>query len=1261
MIRSTNNNPQLAQILTEKVLDQASISEAEALIQGETAHLPQTEQGIRTERQQSRAIENLTAQILQKQFLKMDATAVKKAVVQESQMPLSDLSAQIRNLAQHLQGLPESDPMLEAFQQLDMILSQAQNLSLPSEMDTHAAFDMLGAADQAEKTLHQTISEKIAQPAGNQSESGDPIGEILRQFAMILSALQGRPGQLPLGYSPDAFDPKKSGSKTEASKTGKSELDPESQEISEEGEYATEFGSGDSAAHKKRLEEAKKLKDSGGLAGGKIDESKKPKVSEEEQKNIDARIAAADDEEAERISNDPALLAKLSPEQKAKLVKQLMDGDTDGSQDCSIARICASVNSKAEWDKVTELAGGHLIFDELDNDQAKGWFKEAESKWINAEKEAAGKALDMLEKCETPEEARELATELGGLNLKHQIKDPEHLKRLEAVAKRFNMPKLGYGLPPEKVKEYREAFGRAAMYEDSGLAVRLSEDKDAMKVATPNEKAKLIKELQRGWTKDHQDAAIKRILLSCKDKAEFDELVNLVGGKSILNDMDDDESKEKINKLMGGWGRTELADDPALAKQHENILADPKKRAEYTATRKPTQEESAAVGGEFKMDPNDANDPLMQTGNQAAGKVKKDMARDMYALDEDPQAENELAIVQRDREVKGQPKLDFTELTAEANRIASAPDFDQKVQEYAQRNDLDLKEAREKYMTEKMDTLRVKYGLTEQEMSGLVTKRMAHIYGKGAEQMNGYSQAIVGPLKQQLAVVERTLGPNSPEATALRAQIAKFEKSTGAFTQHLSNVSESARSMYPVPTSFAEDFVAALGPIADIAMAVVTCVPGVGQVIGGIYFGVKAVVSAAKGDVLGMFSSMASALPGVGAAIGGATGAALNTAGRLGQAGIGFGKGVADGNVLGAFGSMAGFGSGPAIEYAKKTLALADGISRGDFTGILNGASGVLGPAIGNNPVVQQVTQYSQKAAPLIDAIASGDASKAFGIINNELGPLVANNPDAARVLGLVNDGVGFVNALNNGDYGRAVSGLLTNHELLNAGPGAGFVNSLGQVSNLIGALGSGNPQQLVDVLRGENGFLQVIGGGALSQSIGQISDSANQILSSPEFQMVNDLTRSGSRFLNTIANGDLRTTLNNFLAYPGFATPEVRQLLGMLGSTQPLIQSMLRGEYQTGLAELRKNPLTANVGDQFGIFEPFAEMVQGDARRSLETYRASLAQLVELRNEMEHFEKLEESTRQLQKRFGEDFMRMAQYLIQHSGYRAPQFEQISA
>ncbi|HEY7159739.1 MAG TPA: hypothetical protein VH815_00705, partial [Acidobacteriota bacterium] len=517
MIRSTNNNQQLKQILAEELSKELPINEKTNQDIPVEVNRTQNQQVILTDKQQTKAIETLTAQLLQNQLPKLDTAAMKDVIGQQSQMPLSELGAQVRNLAKQLQVLPQSNPIMEVFRQLEMILSNVQGSSLPSGMDMRTALDVMGAADQAEQMFHQALSENFTQPAKNDAAS-DPFQEIIRQLAMFLSALQGRPGQSPLGYSPEAFDRKKA----TASKT---KIDSEGAEVSDK-----EYGSGDPAAQKERLEEAKKLKESGALADGQTDESKKPKLSESEQKAIDARVAGADDDGAAAIANDPETLKKLSPEQKGALIRKLMDGHTSDSEDRAISRILQSCDSKKEWDTVLQHGGGHTVFEELDDDTAKNMFRQSESKWNNAEKDGAQKGIDLLEKCDTPEEAKELMKELGGENFKGQVKDPEQLKRLEAVAKRFDIKGLGYGLPPETVKEKREAVTRAAVDENSDLAVQLSEDKDAMKVATPLEKAKLIKELQRGWTKDSQDAAIKRILLSCKSKEEFDELVNLVGG-----------------------------------------------------------------------------------------------------------------------------------------------------------------------------------------------------------------------------------------------------------------------------------------------------------------------------------------------------------------------------------------------------------------------------------------------------------------------------------------------------------------------------------------------------------------------------------------------------------------------------------------------------------------------------------------------------------------------------------------------------------
>jgi hypothetical protein len=395
MIRSTNNNQQLKQILAEELSKELPIDEiAEQDIPVE-ANRTQTQQVILTERQQTKTIETLTAQLLQNQLPKLDTASMKRVIAQQSQTPLSELSAQVRNLAEHIQVLPESNPLLEVFQQLEMALSKAEGSPLPSGMDMRAALDVMGEADQVEQTLHQTISANVTQPA-NQKAASDPLQEIIRQFAMMLSALQGRPGQSPLGYSPEAFDPKKSAEK----RTSKNEGNSESGEISE---TENSYGSGDPAAQEKRLEEAKKLKDGGGLAGSKTDESQKPKLSESEQKAIAAKVAAADDDGSAAIANDPETLKILTPEQKGALIRELMDGHTSDSEDRAIAKILQSCDSKKEWDTVLQLSGGHKVFEELDDDGAKNMFRESESKWNNAEKEGAKKGIDLLEKCENPE------------------------------------------------------------------------------------------------------------------------------------------------------------------------------------------------------------------------------------------------------------------------------------------------------------------------------------------------------------------------------------------------------------------------------------------------------------------------------------------------------------------------------------------------------------------------------------------------------------------------------------------------------------------------------------------------------------------------------------------------------------------------------------------------------------------------------------------------------------------------------------------
>ncbi len=1238
-------------LVNEKV--QSSTPDAVSSTKPELSRLPENAQSIKASQQN--AISRMGDAVLAGQMYQTLASSLANRlpnshVLRQAStpgMPLSEFSGGLQRLLERLGDQPESE-MAESFSQIETMLNLASELSLSPEMDVRTALDIVGSSAEAENILHNTISNAPQEATGMPSDSENPFMQILQQFAAMLAGLQGRPGQQPLGYPAGAFQPKDGTSKMK-----------EANVAADQGGMDESSSSG-GEVRQELLDEAKKLRAGGGLT--KPEDSKQPKLSEADQKYIDALIAKADDGGAEAISNDPKLLAKLSPEQKAKLIRQLMDGSTDGSEECSIARIMGSVNSKAEWDQVLHLSGGHKVFEELENDQAKTWFREHESKWNKAQGESGKDGISLLEKCKTPEEAKQVAAELGGLDFKNQIKDPELLKRLDAVAKRFNMPALGYdGIAPEVVKQKRDEINQAAVKEDSALAVKLSEDRDAMKVATPTEKAKLIVELQRGWTKDSQDAAINRILKSCTSKEEFDEVVKLAGGPAILKDMDFEESRVNTNRLYGAWDRTDMADDKAEASKYQGVLADPEKKAKYTSTRKPTEAELSQVDGSHQFDPND-KDPLMQAGAKAKQTVDKNMQDKKYDIDWDPQSKNELALENRTRELNGKPMLDWTSLTAEADKVTSDPDFDKKVNEYAKQNDLDLKEAREKYVTVHMEALAKKHGLTEQQMKTLVTQRMGQIHTKGAEEMAGYSQAIVEPMKQQLAVIERTLGPNSPEANELRARIAKFDNATGAYAQHLDNVGSTYKSMFPVPPSFAEDFVNSFSFIADIAAGIASLIPGVGQVVGGVYFGVKAIVAAAKGDVLGMFSSVASVVPGLGSAIGGATGAAIKTGGNLVKAGIGVGTSIAEGNVVGALGGLTGMagiagigGSATALNYAQTGIRTADGIIRGDAGAVFGAAGGMLGPLSSNpavqgvvqNPIVQGVMQYGPKAVPFFNAIASGDMSKALSIATGELGPLVANNPDAARALQMVNDGAKFIEGLRTGDYSKALGGLITNQELLGSGPAAvAFTQAMSQSSNLLLAMGSGSTQQVVEALQGKDGvtgFLNGMTNSGLSESMSQVSSVADQFVQSHALQSVMDLTRSGSRFLGALGNGDLRAALNNVNGIDSTA------LSGMLAAGQPLIQSMMRGDYQRAIEELQKNPLTSGVADQLAMFNALAHLATGDWQKSLNAYHANLSRIAHVQNEVEQFQKLEESTRELQKRFGADIQSMAEYLIESS------------
>ncbi|MFN0168439.1 MAG: hypothetical protein ACKV22_18590 [Bryobacteraceae bacterium] len=1154
----------------------------------------------------------------------------------EVHVPLSDLGDQVSRLGQSIQALPGADGLKTVLQQLQAVLGKALTLALPPQMNTRSALGMMGVAGQTEQLLHRSLSPASRQTMGKGPQT-EGLAQIAQLIGQILSTLQGRPGLSPHGYAPGSFG-------LPAQKQAAAGTPVPQPQVS-------------NTSTQERTAQAEQLKKSGALGNGEEGKSKQPPLTGAERKSLDEIICKANDDTAAALSQNAKAMGGATPEQKAKLVRELMSGHTSDSEDQAIARILQSCTSKAEYDKVLAMAGGKdAVLKELDDKGAKSLLCQVHAKWESEQKEAAGKAIGLLEQCQSPEEAKELATQLGGTELKHKVKDPEQLKRLEAVAKRFEMPALAYGVAPGAVGQTRASVNQAITKQDSDLATKLAEDKDAMKVASPSEKAGLIKELMRGWTKDRQDVAVYKILSSCTSKAQFDQVMELSGGREVLKDMDHAETRTKMDQLFGAWDRVDLADDKKRAGQFQGVMADPQKQADLSATRPPTGAEVNQVGGSFKLDAKDANDPLMQQAGQAAGAVQKSIQSKAFDIDWDPQAKTELVLEQRKREVEGKPKLDWTKLTAEADKITSDPDFAKNVQAFQKQynessplDKLDDKEAREKYVTLHMEKLAKQNGLSEQTMKSLVTQRMGQIYHEGAGEMSGYSEAIAGPMKKELARIEETKGPNSPEAAELRERIAKFDKATSAYTNHLGSIGTVYKDMFPVPASFWEGFVSAFSFISDIAAAVASCIPGVGQAIGATYFGVKAVVAAAKGDVLGMFSSVASALPGLGSAIGGAAGAAVKTAGRAMQTGIGVGAGIADGNVLGALGSVAGAGAGisPVLDYAQRGLKLADGISRGDVSAIAGAAGDVLGPLSNNpavqgivrNPVVQGVAQATGQAVPFLDAIARGDMSQALGAVAGQLGPLA-------------NDGAAFVDALRSGNYGKVLGEMGSSLNQMGAGPeAAALVQSFNQVSDVLSALASGNPRQMVAVLQGPGGVLEQLAGGGLSNAFAGVSNVARQTLDTPQLRAARDLTTTGTRFLRAVGSGEL----NNHLA-AAWGDPHVAELSRWLESAQPLVQSMENGSYRQAIDELRKSPVTADAAGRMERLSPLAELAQADFVKSLEESIANLDRLAKMGHELHRFKDLEEAARQLKKRFGEGLDSMGQHLLDRSGFGGPAF-----
>jgi hypothetical protein len=1263
---------------------------------------------------------------------------------------LDEVAKLLGTLERTLAGAPEASVAQAQLLGLAATVAQARAAGLSPRMGLKAALppEQISRFEQA---LHSMLSGALPGSAEQQAQRlAAAVAEDARKIlGELLAGVQGRTGLPPLGYPAEIFAPPAAPRQPAALPflvaSGAADGFPGSVSGA-----ASALGPAPDQAHasartqEERLSQARQLAQEGGIGPGpRTPETKAAGAASQDSATPAGASGAKSAATAAgkpphralpplELAKDKAALEQASDEEKAKAIHAILNRSgprLSPEERMAAVNILKSCKSKQEYDKVVQMAGG---WDEVSKivgrDEASGkTLRGLNDGWAAKEKAAAEKAVSLLEQARTPEEAKQIANELGGSQLKHQIKDPALLDRLNAAAKRHNLPALGYPVSGEQVAKYREQFQKAIRDKDSELATKLASDKNAMAVASPAEKGGLVNELMRGWNKNRHDEAAYNILKSCTSKAEFDEVLKL-GGKRAYEDVGEEETKVKINELAGAFGRVDVANLPEVAKKFENVLVDPQRRAELGKTRPPTAEEAAGIGGPLKLDGLDPNDPLQQKFAHAAPLAKEHMAKQAFDLDSHPQAQNELVLENRRREIKGQPPLDLTGLTAQADKIMNEPDLDQKIRQWkkgktkigdppdwAKDPSKPIpRDAKEDYLSERMESLAKEHGLSKQTMKHLVTERMGQVY----EEAHGILMAHGGgaeiqKMREQLAKLEEAGQKDSPEAQALREKIAAFTKATGGYIDRVGETSEIYKSLFPMPPSFLEGFVNVLTAIArllpDIAAAVCSFLPGIGPAIGGAIAAIKGVVSSAvSGDILGAFGSVLNVIPGVGqlasksldmarsAVAGdwkGLAGSALSFVPGAGGsiAKTAFQGAVAAGNVVegaikgdlsqiadglsgaaGAAGGVLSKGSpaSRAMDYLQKGSSLAGALASGDASRLLGAGADLLGQAgaatplkeLANNPIVRDVAKAAHKAAPFVEGLAGGDASKAMGAVADALGQ-VPGSPATKKALGMLQDGLRFGEALRSGEYGRALGGLAGSLQQLGASPAAAdLVQGVGQMTSLVGALGKGDPQALAGALQGAGGFVQQIGGGALSRGLSGLSSLAGNVLASPELKSAMDLTGAGTRFLGGLANGDLNRALTGVAGLSGPLAKAVPGLSGLLNAAAPLVQSMARGDFQTALEALGKSQPGAGVAEKLGVLEPLAELANGRALQGLRSVEQGLGRLSQVQETLRYFEAIEEKTRELQSRYDRDWYEAARELSRRARLvRGPAPQEVAA
>lgn len=314
-------------------------------------------------------------------------------------------------------------------------------------------------------------------------------------------------------------------------------------------------------------------------------------------------------------------------------------------------------------------------------------------------------------------------------------------------------------------------------------------------------------------------------------------------------------------------------------------------------------------------------------------------------------------------------------------------------------------------------------------------------YGESKKRVEAQGKAETQALDARIHAAEKAYGKKSPEVQALKAEKAQVKQVYSDTAKQLGATAKSLHKMFK-PVGLLSRIGHALAKvgkivqkIGNLVMPLIAMIPGVGQIVAAVWYGVQAVVAAAKGQWMQMVGAIASAIPAVGDAVAKVATMASKALNYVTK-GINVVKDIAHGDVLGAIsegasmvgGAGAGLGKvAKVVSEGAKAVEVVEHAAHGDIAGALAEAGEIAGDFSGGKAAkAAKVLGESAKVANVAQQAAMGH----YGNALSQAADLLPENARKAtqRTVQLAGDGADAFMRLEHGDYTGASTALSGPH-----------------------------------------------------------------------------------------------------------------------------------------------------------------------------------------------------------------------------------------